>query len=219
MPTLLTEVEIRVLGALVEKAVTTPEYYPLTLNALLNACNQKSNRAPVVAYDAPAINDALASLREKGLVRAMTSERAMKYREYFAETYQLTPAEVAVLVELMLRGPQTVGELRGRIERFGQALSHTEVEQLLEALELREDARLLMRLPRQAGHKEARYAHLLAGEPILVEDDTAWREESAPLVKTTDKDRLGKLEEEVAQLREALQMLQQQFLDFSQQFE
>ncbi len=218
MPTLLTEIEIRVLGSLVEKAVTTPEYYPLTLNALINACNQKSNRDPVVAFDEQTVKDALASLRDKGLVRAM-SERVVKYREYFAESYQLSSAEVALLDELMLRGPQTVGELRGRIERFGESLSLTEVEQLLEAMELREDARLLLRLPRQPGRKEARYAHLLAGEPILVEEGAETRGESAPSGRTSEKDRLLKLEEEVAQLREELQALQQQFTEFSQQFD
>lgn len=149
----------------------------------------------------------------------MSSERAVKYREYFAEAYQLAPAEVAILCELMLRGPQTVGELRGRIERFGQSLSLSEVERLLEALELREDARLLLRLPRQPGHKEARYAHLLAGEPILVEEGGELRDESAQPRRTTEKDRLQKLEEEVAQLREELQLLQQRFVEFSQQFE
>ena len=219
MPTLLTEIEVRVLGSLVEKAVTTPEYYPLTLNALINACNQKSNRDPVVAFDESTVKDTLASLRDQGLVRGMSSERAVKYREYFAEAYQLAPAEVAILCELMLRGPQTVGELRGRIERFGQSLSLSEVERLLEALELREDARLLLRLPRQPGHKEARYAHLLAGEPILVEEGGELRDESAQPRRTTEKDRLQKLEEEVAQLREELQLLQQRFVEFSQQFE
>ena len=211
--------EVRVLGSLVEKAVTTPEYYPLTLNALINACNQKSNRDPMVSYDEATVADALVALREKGLVRALTGERAMKYREYFAEAYHLTPAEAVLLDELMLRGAQTVAKLRGRIERFGQSLSHEEVERLLEAMELREDARLVVRLPRQPGHKEARYAHLLAGEPVLTETVAAERDEVTPPGRVTDKERLQKLEEEVAKLREELQVLQQQFIDFSKQFE
>jgi len=219
MATLLSEAEIRVLGTLVEKAVTTPDSYPLTLNALIAACNQKSNRDPIVNYDEETVKGALDVLREQGFVRAMTGERAMRYREYFAEAYGLSPAEVALLDELMIRGPQTVGELRGRIERYGQSLSLFEVEQLLENLISREDAHLLLRLPRQRGRKEARYAHLLAGEPILADDDEDAHDESAMPRKPTEKERLLKLEEEVALLREELDALREQYLEFVKQFE
>jgi len=215
----LNESEVRVLGALVEKAETTPEYYPLTLNALVNACNQKSNRDPVVCYDDQTVVRALESLREKGLVRAITGDRVPKYRHYFDEAYQLSPAEMAVLCELMLRGPQTFGELRGRIERFGQELTIAEVESLLENLEVREDGPLVVRLPRQPGRKEARYMHLIAGKPDLTEFAVEARVEPATQGGRAENARIARLEEEVTQLREALAVLQQQFDDFRRQFE
>lgn len=219
--TTLSDAEVRVLGALVEKAITTPEYYPLTMNALINACNQKSNRDPVVSYDQQIVTEALTGLRDKALVRTIISSdnRVPKYREYFADAYELTPEEVAVLGELMLRGPQTIGELRGRIERFGIEQSHAETEQTLENLEIHASGPLVMRLPRQAGRKESRYAHLLAGEPIIEEEaPTAYRESALPGARKGD-DRLTALEAEVQQLREELQGLQQQFAEFKQQFE
>ena len=195
-PMPLSETEVRVLGALVEKAATTPEYYPLTLHALVNACNQKSNRDPVTAYDEATVLDALAGLSEKALTHVVRDARATKYRQYFADAYETTDAETALLCELMLRGPQTAGELRGRIERFGVTLNADEVETLLDGLRGRADAPLVTTLPRQPGRREARYAHLLAGEPSGAEAGEA----AAPRA-----DRLRALEEEVAALRRELE--------------
>lgn len=212
MFTILTDTETRVLAALVEKAVTTPEYYPLTLNALINACNQKSNRDPVVQYDGQTVGSALDSLREKGLVRVMLGgdSRVPKYREYFAEAYELTPAESAVLCELMLRGPQTLGELRGHLERFNRHLTPEEIEATLTGLATRADGALAIRLPRQPGQKDARYAHCLAGEPQVTDVPREAR--------TSSSDRLGALEEEVRALRQELADLREAFAAFTRQF-
>lgn len=199
-PMPLTESEIRVLAALVEKAVTTPEYYPLTLNALISACNQKSNRDPVVAYDDTTVSIALDSLREKGLIRVLRDARAAKYQQYFAEAYETSPAETAILGELMLRGPQTAGELRGRIERFEIVLEIDEVETLLNGLRERPDGPLVTLLPRQPGRREQRYAHLLGGEPVIAES----AETETPLPRL---DRLQALEAEVAALRAEVEAL------------
>jgi uncharacterized protein YceH (UPF0502 family) len=199
-PMPLAAAEIRVLGALVEKAVTTPEYYPLTMNALINACNQKSNRDPMSAYDEETVLEALDGLRAKGLIHVLRDARAVKYQQYFAEAYETTDAETALLCELMLRGPQTAGELRGRIERFGVTLDGEAVEIMLEALRERLDSPLVTKLPRQPGRREQRYAHLLAGEPVI--DDTAEGETPTPRA-----DRLRVLEEEVAALREEITAL------------
>jgi uncharacterized protein YceH (UPF0502 family) len=196
MIAILTDTEIRVLGALVEKSVTTPEYYPLTLNALVNACNQKSNRDPVTEYDEEIVLEALEGLRAKSLIHIMREGRTAKYRQYFADAYETTPAETALLCELMLRGPQTASELRGRAERFGLTLTAEETEALLETLASRE---LVVLLPRQAGRRESRYAHLLAGEPTISASD------AEPVLPRAD--RLRALEEEVSALREEVAAL------------
>ena len=211
---LLNNIEIRVLGSLVEKEVTTPEYYPLTLNALINACNQKSNRDPVVAYDGQTVNTALESLRKQGLARTMMGDgRVPKYKHYFSEAYTLDPPESAILCELMLRGPQTMGELRGRIERFEMNLMVDEVEMLLEMLAAREEP-LVVKLPRQPGRKDSRYAHLLAGMPEITEG-----EEVATIAAVPRADRIGQLEAELAQLKAEITDLQRQFAEFKAQFE
>jgi uncharacterized protein YceH (UPF0502 family) len=212
----LNEIEVRVLGALVEKALTTPEYYPLTLNALVNACNQKSNREPVVNYDARAVNDTLESLKSKGLARTIMGgdSRVPKYRHYFDEAFALVPAEVAVLDVLMLRGPQTVGELRGRTERMHPFTELSDVEIVLEGLMERKDGPLVAKLPRLAGRKDSRYAHLLCGEPVLMEEVEFVPSETPPRT-----DRVLLLEEEVARLREEMVALRAEFAEFKQQFE
>jgi hypothetical protein len=211
---LLNEVEVRVLGALVEKSVTTPEYYPLSLNALVNACNQKSNREPVTAYDSATVGEALSSLREKGLARIIMGgdSRVPKYQHYFEEMYQLTQAEAAILCELMLRGPQSAGELRGRIERFTVTLSLAEAEEVLRGLMTRPEP-LIVQLPRQAGRRDVRYAHLLAGEPVITEE----AEPAAP--RAPREDRLAALEEEVQRLRLELDALREELAAFRRQFE
>lgn len=205
MPEPLSEVELRVLGSLVEKALTTPDYYPLTLNALVAACNQKSNRAPVVEYDAQTVNAALDALKARGLTWTVLGgeSRVPKYRHFFDETYGLNPAETAVLTELILRGPQTVGELRSRTERFGVALALPDVEEALVNLLTRDDP-LVVQLPRLPGSREPRYAHLLGAAPDMPAV-------TAPVPRT---DRLAALEAEVAALREEVTALHTKLSDF-----
>ena len=212
----LTEVEVRVLGSLVEKELTTPENYPLTLNSLLNACNQKTNREPVVAYDGITVGGALESLKVHGLVRTIMGgdSRVPKYQHYFGEAYGVNAAETAILDVMMLRGPQTLGELRTRTERLYTFAESGDIEVVLEGLIARADGALVMKLPRVIGQKETRYAHLLAGEPIIPDVEVT-RKESAP----STSERLLLLEDEVAALRQEFAELQAQFVDFRRQFE
>jgi uncharacterized protein YceH (UPF0502 family) len=216
---ILTTVEVRVLGSLIEKEITTPEYYPLTLNALVNACNQISNRDPVVSFDEMTVARALESLREKKLAWMVTGVgRVPKYEHRFAEALQLAAQEVAVLCVLMLRGPQTVGEIRGRTTRLYEFKELEEVELTLQALQSAQPP-LALKLPRQPGTKESRYAHLLAGEVQIEEREVAPRLEPATVAIRQENERLAALEGETAQLRVDLQELKQQFLDFKKQFE
>src|SRR5579875_896286 len=165
---ILDPVEVRVLGALLEKEATTPEYYPLSLNALVNACNQKSNRDPVVAYDDDTVSDALDRLREKKLALTITgSGRVDKYSQRISETLNLGRRELAILCTLLLRGPQTLGEIKDRSERIYAFADLSETEIVLEKLADWPGGGLLKKLPRQPGQKEARYAHLLSGEPAV----------------------------------------------------
>lgn len=169
----LNQVEARVLGALMEKEVTTPEYYPLTLNALVAACNQKSNRDPVVNYAEADVAAALHDLRAKGLVLELSgvSHRVPKYSQRFAEKFSLGRREHAIVCELLIRGPQTLGELRTHAERMHAFADLEEVESCLTRLMEWPGRQMVLRLPRQAGRKEQRFAHLLAGEPIGLEAD------------------------------------------------
>jgi uncharacterized protein len=167
MDVLLEAVEVRVLGSLIEKEITTPEYYPMTMNALLNACNQKSNRDPVVAWDEETVAEAIDSLRGKKLVATLTGggNRVPKYSQRLVETFNLGRREVAVLCELMLRGPETLGELRDRASRMHSFEDTAEVERVLMRLREHDSGALVIMLPRLPGQKEARWMHLLAGEP------------------------------------------------------
>ena len=173
----LSPVEVRIVGALVEKQITTPDYYPLSLNALLNACNQKNNRDPVVFYDERILDAALHALFPLRLVIKVTGadSRVAKYRHQFGEVYALSLPELAVMTVLMLRGPLTLGEIRGSSGRLHAFASLAEVESALDALMRREPQPLVTRLPRQTGQKEARFAHLLSGEPETVAAETAER--------------------------------------------
>src|SRR2546421_10628105 len=163
---LLDPVEVRVLGALIEKEATTPEYYPLSLNALVNACNQKSNRDPVVEYDADTVHDAVERLREKKLALTIVgSGRVKKYAQRISETLNLGRRELAVLCTLLLRGPQTLGEVRDRSERMFAFADSAEAERVLDKLAEWPEHSLVKKLPRQAGQKEIRYTHLFSGEP------------------------------------------------------
>jgi uncharacterized protein YceH (UPF0502 family) len=163
---LLDPVEARVLGALMEKEVTTPEYYPLSLNALVNACNQKSNRDPVVDYDEDTVEDAVHRLRQKQFSFLVTGNgRVNKYRQRISETLNLGRRESAALCTLFLRGPQTLGEIKDRGERMYNFADLAETELVLDKLADWPGGALVKKLPRQPGQKEARVAHLLCGEP------------------------------------------------------
>lgn len=201
--------EARVLGSLIEKEITTPEYYPLSLNALINACNQKSNRDPVVFYDEESVLEALDTLRTKGLSTTITGagSRVPKYAHRFSEKLNLGRREIAVLCELMLRGPQTGGEIRNRAERLHRFNDLSEVESLMERM-----TEFVIRLPRRAGEKESRYAQLLTG-PV---DVTA---EPVAAQTPARHDRVDLLETELEQVRSQLTDLQRQFAEFRKQFE
>jgi uncharacterized protein len=209
MDLVLHPVEVRVVGALLEKETTTPEYYPLTLNALVNACNQKSNREPVVQFDEATVEQALESLRDKGLLLSISGagSRVTKYGHRITERLNLGRREQAILCELMLRGPQTLGELRSRSERMHRFDDLEEVEAVIER-----HPELIVKLPRRPGEKEARYAHLLSGPPEMVETEA-----TAP--SHARADRIGALETEVAALRSEMEDLKRQFAGFKQQFE
>ena len=210
----LDAIEVRVLGALLEKDLTTPEYYPLSLNALVNACNQKSNRDPAVSFDSETVEAAVDSLRSKGLALVTTGPgvRVPKYSHRLGETLNFGRRELAILCELMLRGPQTLGELRSRTERIHRFDDLSEVEAVLTRLAEREPDPLTMRLARQPGEKEARYAHLLSGEPPAAPAPGV--PEPAPR-----PDRISVLEQNIQQLREDLAELKQKFEDFRRNFE
>ena len=197
------------LGALIEKEITTPEYYPLSLNALVNACNQKSNRDPVVSFDEDTVLEGIDSLREKRFTTIITGagSRVPKYAHRFSETLNLGRREIAVLCELMLRGPQTIGELRTRTERMHRFDDLSEVESIVERL-----PEMIVKLPRRPGEKESRYVHLFGG-PVQLQD---------AIVETpaaSKQDRTGVLEAELVSLREELQRLKDQFAEFRKQFE
>jgi uncharacterized protein YceH (UPF0502 family) len=195
-------VEIRVLGCLIEKQRTTPDVYPLSLNALRAACNQTTNRDPVVAYDEVTIRDALRRLHQRQWARLASGagSRAVKYRHLLDEALELSGPELAVLGVLMLRGPQTPGELKGRTERMHPFASLAELHETLDGLIQRE---LVARLPRRPGQKEERYAQLLGGE-----DADAAHAETARSEPGDDVDaRLKRLEDEVASLRQAVESL------------
>jgi len=219
---LLNDVEARVLGALVEKDVTTPDYYPLSLNALVNACNQKNNRDPVMNLNEESVRQALESLQEKRLAGPTSSadSRVTKYEHRLQEVFNFTRGETAILCVLLLRGPQTPGELRGRTERMHHFEDLTEVQSALQRLMQREPA-LARVLPRQPGTKESRYMHLLSGdaENVGVRDPSATRAPSTPVADSVDDERIAHLETEVAQLRREMSDLKQQLASFRKQFE
>ena len=218
MERLLDEIEVRVLGCLVEKDLATPEYYPLTLNALTNACNQKSNRDPVMLLEETDVVRALDSLRRKQFAhQSAEGVRAAKYCHNLEGQLRLEPEELAVLAELLLRGPQTVGELRNRSERMCPAGDLQAVEDLLQNLMEREEP-LVVRLPRQPGRKEHRFAHLLAGPPEI-DESSSLPAEPARLQVAAGHDRMTKLEDELAALRTELDEMRAQLQAFQAQFE
>ncbi len=199
MDHVLNDTEVRVLGALIEKEITTPDYYPLSLNALMTACNQSSNRNPVVHYDEDTVARAADSLREKKLVHLIdrSESRVSKYRHVLYEAMNLGRPAIAVMCVLMLRGPQTVGEIRTRSNRLHDFSSLEEVETTLNSL-MSAATPLVVRLPRQTGLKEVRYAHLLSGEVRLAESEP-------------EPDRIAKLEKEVEDLKKQFEQFRKQF--------
>ena len=215
----LTPVEVRVLGSLIEKEITTPEYYPLSLNALASACNQISNRDPVLSFDEKTVARALESLREKQLIWMVTGVgRVPKYEHRFTEQLKLAAQEVAVLCVLMLRGPQTAGEIRGRTGRLYEFKQLEEVELTLQVM-MSAEPPLITKLPRQPGTKESRYAHLLSGEVEVEEREVATRVEPATLEVRDENERIARLEQELTRVRGELTDLKREFLEFKRQFE
>src|SRR5580704_1778733 len=218
----LSDVEVRVLGALIEKDITTPDYYPLSLNALVNACNQKNNRDPVMTLDETAVREALDSLQPKRLAGPArgADSRVTKYEHRAQEVFNFTRGESAILCVLLLRGPQTPGELRGRTERIHRFEHLDEVLSAMQRLMQREPP-LAKVLPRQPGTKESRYMHLLSGD---VEDagELATSVVRAPSPVTASGSaedvRITRLEEEVVDLRKEFSDLKQQMESFRKQF-
>ena len=195
----LSDTEVRVLGALIEKEITTPDYYPLSLNGLVAACNQSSNRNPVVHFDEDTVARAADSLREKKLVHLVDrgESRVTKYRHVLYEAMNMGRPAIAVMCVLMLRGPQTIGEIRTRSNRLYDFSSLEEVEITLNSL-MSGEAPFIVRLPRQSGQKEVRYAHLLSGEVNLTEPEA-------------EPDRITKLEKEVEDLKKQFEQFRKQF--------
>lgn len=215
MDIVLTEVEARVLGALLEKETTTPDYYPLSLNALVNACNQKSNREPVMNLDEATVRGALETLQQKALAGPAkgADSRVTKYEHRLQEIFNFDRREAAILCVLLLRGPQTPGELRGRAERMYRFEDLDQVQSALQQL-MRREPPLMTVLPRQPGTKEARYAHLLSGDIQGSEAPAA----GAHAVQSDDS-RMAQLEEEIAVLKRELVELKEQMTEFRKQFE
>jgi uncharacterized protein len=221
MTTILSEVEVRVLGSLVEKQVTTPEYYPLTLNSLTLACNQKNNRNPVTAFSDDTVAQALESLREKNLAYVYygSTSRVPKYKHVLTEVLHLSQAELAVMCVLMLKGTQTVGELRGSGARLYEFSGLEEVDETLNKLISREPETLVVRLPRQPGQKETRFAHLLSGEVTIEQAAENQHSLRAVPMKRNETEKVRELEQTMEVLRADVKALQEQFEEFKKQFE
>ncbi|MFZ0197906.1 MAG: YceH family protein [Candidatus Sulfotelmatobacter sp.] len=216
---LLTDIEVRVLGSLIEKDITTPDYYPLSLNALVNACNQKNNRDPVMVLDEESVSQALATLQEKRLAGPArgADSRVTKYEHRLQEVFNFDRREIAVLCVLFLRGSQTPGELRGRTERMYRFEALDDVISTLDRLSQREPA-LVAVLPRQPGTKESRYMHLFSAEAPAV-DVASPPSRMSGHARTSSDDRLSHLENEVAELRREVSEIHEQLAAFRKQFE
>jgi len=220
MNILLNEIEARVLGCLIEKAFTTPDYYPLTLNALTNACNQKSNRNPVMSLEETTVVRGLDDLRKKGLSEKVikADSRVPKYQHLFMSELDLSHSQTAVLCELMLRGPQTKGEIRSRADRMFRFQDLNEVEEILSGL-MERDEPMVTLLPRMAGQKERRFMHLFSGEPEIREQDKSLVDESATIQVKAENERIRKLEDELVMLRNEFDEFKKAFTDLKSQFE
>ncbi|MCP4111170.1 MAG: DUF480 domain-containing protein [Desulfobacteraceae bacterium] len=212
MKCVLNPVEIRILGVLIEKQMSTPDYYPMTLNALINACNQKTNRDPVMNLDEAAVEKALDSLRSQRLVWQVKVQgsRALKYEHNIKAIAEFSDSEIAILCELLLRGSQTGGELRSRTVRLTEFPGLSAVEHTLQKLIDHEKGPFAIKLPRAPGQKENRYAHLFSEED--------YSQELSPIPEVKD-DRIGILEKKVDDLNDELNDLREQFFEFKKQFE
>jgi len=213
----LNPIEVRVLGSLIEKDITTPDYYPLSLNALVNACNQKNNRDPVMTLNYDSVRQALGTLQEKHLAGPAggADSRVTKYEHRLQEVFNFDRREIAVVCVLLLRGPQTPGELRGRSERMYHFETLDDVQSALQRLSDRQPP-LVRVLPRQPGTKESRYAHLFSDDTWPAESQTP---QSTPESRSSNDTRLSVLEAEVSSLRNAVAELRQQLAAFKTQFE
>jgi len=213
METDLNTIELRVLGSLIEKELVTPEYYPLSLNALTNACNQKSNREPVVFYNEQTVLSVVEGLVQKGLIFKSEVGRVPKYEERFTRKHNFINRESAALCILLLRGPQTIGEVRGRTARLCTFESLKEVQETLNRLE---EWHIVRQLPRQPGQKESRFIHLLAAEPEMPEKEPVLM---AGSVAGPESEHDGKIKREIEALRNDLDNLKRDFLEFKKRFE
>jgi uncharacterized protein YceH (UPF0502 family) len=215
LPTNLEPVDVRVIGSLIEKELSTPDHYPLSLNALTSACNQSSNREPVMSLDESAVSQAIDRLRRQGLVRSIQSigSRVPKYQHLLAEAAELTRAELSVLCVLALRGAQTQAEVRTRAARLMPGEDSSGLDAALEALSHREPEPVVTRLPRRPGQKEARYSHRLGGEVTESMDD------APPVAAAPAADRIATLEEQVNELLREVADLRGQLAAFRKQFE
>jgi hypothetical protein len=218
MDILLSAIEARVLGSLAEKDITTPEYYPLSLNALINACNQKSSRDPVMNLDEDAVREALRALSDKGLAGAArgADSRVTKYEHRLQEKFNFTRGEAAIICVLLLRGPQTPGELRSRTERMHHFEELADVQSSLQRLINREPP-LVKMLPRQPGTKEARYLHLFCGDIEVPEPESGRAASTA--TSDPENERISRLEDEVGNLRAEIAEVKRQLAEFRKQFE
>ncbi len=216
----LNEVECRVLGSLIEKDITTPDYYPLSLNALVNACNQKNNRDPVMALDEAKVRQALSSLQEKRMAGPASGadSRVPKFEHRLQEVFNFDRREIAAICVLLLRGPQTPGELRGRTDRMYHFETLEDVASALDRLAERE-APLVCVLARQPGTKESRYMHLFSGQPSPSVVARAASPAGSANPASPGNDRLSRLEDDVAQLRQELTEIRGQLAEFRKQFE
>jgi hypothetical protein len=215
METILSEAEVRILGCLIEKEMTTPDHYPLSLNALINACNQKSNRNPVTVFDEAMVEKGLDSLQVKGFTQVThaAGSRVPKYLHTFLDKFDLSGQELAVLCELMLRGPQTMGELRAHVERISAIENLETVDRILQTLTDQAPS-LVVRLEREPGRKERRYMHLLSGEPVSGHTESSHPSEEKLLNAYAASNRISKLEEELRLVREELEGIKKLFAEF-----
>jgi len=218
----LTPIEVRILGALIEKEITTPQYYPITLNALTNACNQKSNRNPVMNLDDKTVVRILEELRFDHKLTWRVSEagaRVPKYKHNISVIHEFSPQEVSLLCELFLRGPQTLGELRSHTARLCEFENLEEVEEVLQNLINAEQGPFVQKLPREAGRRENRYAHLFCGEIEVDEDKLNPALEPAAIEVQAENKRIEALEEDLSKMKEELAALKEQFDKFKKQFD